>query len=648
MHQKKSGDILVPFKPGNDEIRGRNAAVQAALAAECEEKMRQKREDVRNVAIIAHVDHGKTTLVDELLKQSGVFRANQEVAERVMDSNAIERERGITILSKNTAVTYNGTKINIIDTPGHADFGGEVERVLKMVNGVILVVDAFEGPMPQTRFVLRKALELQLPVIVCINKCDRPEARPLEVQDEVLELFLELDATDEQLDCPFVYASAKNGSATTNLTVKNKDMKPLFDTILDYIPAPEGDPDAGLQLLISTIDYNEYVGRIGVGKVDNGKVSVNQEVVIVNHHDPDSTKRVKVSKLYEFDGLNKVEVREAGIGSIVAISGIADLHIGDTLCSPDAPNAIPFQKISEPTIAMYFMVNDSPLAGKEGKFITSRHLRERLFRELNTDVSLRVEETDSTDSFKVSGRGELHLSVLIENMRREGYEFAVSKAEVLYHYDEKGHKLEPMEQVYIDVPEEFAGNVIEKLGQRKGELVNMTPGHSGTTRLEFMIPSRGLIGYRGEFMTDTKGNGIMNAIFDSYAPYKGDIQYRKQGSLIAFEAGDAITYGLFNAQERGTLFIGAGEKVYAGMVIGQTGRSEDIEVNVCKTKKLTNTRSSSADDALRLSPPRILSLEQALDFIDTDELLEVTPKSLRIRKKILDHTMRKRAAIQNQ
>ena len=628
-------------------MRGRNAAVQAALAAECEEKMRQKREDVRNVAIIAHVDHGKTTLVDELLKQSGVFRANQEVAERVMDSNAIERERGITILSKNTAVTYNGTKINIIDTPGHADFGGEVERVLKMVNGVILVVDAFEGPMPQTRFVLRKALELQLPVIVCINKCDRPEARPLEVQDEVLELFLELDATDEQLDCPFVYASAKNGSATTNLTVKNKDMKPLFDTILDYIPAPEGDPDAGLQLLISTIDYNEYVGRIGVGKVDNGKVSVNQEVVIVNHHDPDSTKRVKVSKLYEFDGLNKVEVREAGIGSIVAISGIADLHIGDTLCSPDAPNAIPFQKISEPTIAMYFMVNDSPLAGKEGKFITSRHLRERLFRELNTDVSLRVEETDSTDSFKVSGRGELHLSVLIENMRREGYEFAVSKAEVLYHYDEKGHKLEPMEQVYIDVPEEFAGNVIEKLGQRKGELVNMTPGHSGTTRLEFMIPSRGLIGYRGEFMTDTKGNGIMNAIFDSYAPYKGDIQYRKQGSLIAFEAGDAITYGLFNAQERGTLFIGAGEKVYAGMVIGQTGRSEDIEVNVCKTKKLTNTRSSSADDALRLSPPRILSLEQALDFIDTDELLEVTPKSLRIRKKILDHTMRNRAAIQN-
>ncbi len=610
--------------------------------------MNQKREDVRNVAIIAHVDHGKTTLVDELLKQSGVFRENQEVAERVMDSNDIERERGITILSKNTAVMYNGVKINIIDTPGHADFGGEVERVLKMVNGVILVVDAFEGPMPQTRFVLKKALELQLPVIVCINKIDRPEARPLEVEDEVLELFLDLEANDSQLDCPFVFASAKTGSATTNITVKNKDMKPLFDTIIDYIPAPEGDPDAGTQLLISTIDYNEYVGRIGVGKVDNGSISINQEVVITNHHDPEKQKRVKVSKLYEFDGLSKVEVKQAGIGSIVAISGISDLRIGDTLCSPDNPAPIPFQKISEPTIAMHFMVNDSPLAGKEGKYITSRHLRDRLFRELNTDVSLRVEETDSTDSFKVSGRGELHLSVLIENMRREGYEFSVSKAEVLYRQDEKGHLLEPMEQVYIDVPEEFAGNVIEKLGQRKGELVNMTPGNGSTTRLEFMIPSRGLIGYRGEFLTDTKGNGVMNAIFDSYGPYKGDISYRNLGSLIAFEAGEAITYGLFNAQERGILFIGPGEKVYAGMVIGQTGRSEDIEVNVCKTKKLTNTRSSSADEALRLTPPKILSLEQALDFIDTDELLEVTPASLRIRKKILDHTLRKRASLQGQ
>ena len=609
--------------------------------------MNQKREDVRNIAIIAHVDHGKTTLVDELLKQSGVFRANQEVAERVMDSNAIERERGITILSKNTAVTYKGVKINIVDTPGHADFGGEVERVLKMVNGVILVVDAFEGPMPQTRFVLRKALELSLPVIVCINKIDRPEARPQAVVDEVLELFLELDASDEQLDCPFVFASAKTGSATTSLTVKNKDMKPLFDTILDYIPAPEGDPEAGTQLLISTIDYNEYVGRIGVGKIDNGSLCVNQEVVIVNHHDPDKQTRVKVSKLYEFDGLNKVEVRQAGIGSIVAVSGIADLHIGDTLCSPDHPVPIPFQKISEPTIAMYFMVNDSPLAGKEGKYVTSRHLRDRLFRELNTDVSLRVEETDSTDSFKVSGRGELHLSVLIETMRREGYEFAVSKAEVLYRRDEKGHLLEPMEQVYIDVPEEYTGIVIEKLGHRKGELTNMTPGNGGTARLEFLIPSRGLIGYRGEFLTDTRGNGVMNAIFDSYGPYKGDIQYRSLGSLIAFEAGEAITYGLYNAQERGSLFIGPGEKVYAGMVIGQTGRSEDIEVNVCKTKKLTNTRSSSADEALRLTPPRILSLEQALDFIDTDELLEVTPTSLRMRKKILDHTQRKRAAMQS-
>lgn len=607
--------------------------------------MLQKREDVRNVAIIAHVDHGKTTLVDELLKQSGVFRENQEVAERVMDSNDIERERGITILSKNTAVTYKNTKINIIDTPGHADFGGEVERVLKMVNGVILVVDAFEGPMPQTKFVLRKALELKLPVIVCINKIDRPEARPQVVVDDVLELFLDLEADDAQLDCPFVFASAKTGSATLNLTVKNKDMKPLFDTILDYIPAPEGDPDAGTQVLISTIDYNEYVGRIGVGKVDNGKIAVNQEVVLCNAHDPEKQKRVKISKLYEFDGLNKVEVKEAGIGSIVAISGISDIHIGDTLCSPDNVSPIPFQKISEPTIAMHFMVNDSPLAGQEGKFVTSRHIRDRLFRELNTDVSLRVEETDSADCFKVSGRGELHLSVLIENMRREGYEFAVSKAEVLYKTDENGKKLEPMELTYIDVPEEFTGTVIDKLSQRKGELRSMGTASGGYTRLEFSIPSRGLIGYRGDFMTDTKGNGIMNSVFDGYAPYKGDIQYRKQGSLIAFENGESITYGLFNAQERGTLFIGPGIKVYSGMVIGSNGRGEDIEVNVCKKKQLTNTRSSSADEALRLVPPKIMSLEQCLDFIDTDELLEVTPSSLRIRKKILDPTLRKRAAM---
>ena len=605
--------------------------------------MNQKRDDVRNVAIIAHVDHGKTTLVDELLKQSGVFRENQEVAERVMDSNDIERERGITILSKNTAITYKGTKINIIDTPGHADFGGEVERVLKMVNGVILVVDAFEGAMPQTKFVLRKALELSLPVIVCVNKIDRPEARCAEVVDEVLELFIDLEADESQLDCPFVFASARGGYASLDMDKEGTDMIPLFDTILDYIPAPEGDPDAGTQVLISTIDYNEYVGRIGVGKVDNGSIRVNQDVVMVNHHEPDKMRKVKVSKLYEFDGLNKVEVKEAGIGSIVAISGISDIHIGDTLCSPDDVKPIPFQKISEPTIAMHFVVNDSPLAGTEGKYVTSRHLRDRLFRELNTDVSLRVEETENMDSFKVSGRGELHLSVLIENMRREGYEFAVSKAEVLYKEDENGKKTEPMELAYVDVPDEFSGAVIQKLSARKGELLNMGTGSGGYTRLEFSIPSRGLIGYRGEFMTETKGNGILNTIFDGYGPYTGDLNYRANGSLIAFEAGEAITYGLFNAQERGTLFIGPGEKVYSGMVVGETGRAEDIEINVCKTKHLTNTRTSSSDEALKLVPPKILSLEQALDFIDTDELLEVTPQSLRIRQKILDPTLRKRA-----
>ena len=606
--------------------------------------MKMKREDVRNIAIIAHVDHGKTTLVDELLKQSGVFRENQEVQERVMDSNDIERERGITILSKNTAITYKGTKINVIDTPGHADFGGEVERVLKMVNGVVLVVDAFEGVMPQTKFVLMKALELSLPVIVCLNKVDRPEARPNEVVDEVLELFMDLDASEEQLDCPFLFASARDGYAVRELDdlVNNKkDMTPLFDTILDYIPAPEGDPDANTQVLISTIDYNEYVGRIGIGKVDNGCLKVNQEAVVVNHHEPDKQKRVRISKLYEFDGLNKVDVTEAKIGSIVAISGIADIHIGDTICAPENPVAIPFQKISEPTLSMNFIVNDSPLAGQEGKFVTSRHLRDRLFRELNTDVSLRVEETDSPDSYKVSGRGELHLSVLIENMRREGYEFAVSKAEVLYHTDENGKKLEPMELAYVDVPDEFTGAVIEKLSQRKGEML-ITGGY---TRLEFNIPSRGLIGYRGEFMTDTKGNGIINTIFNGYAPYKGEIAYRKLGSLIAFETGESVTYGLFSAQDRGTLFIGPGEKVYAGMVIGSSSRAEDIELNVCKKKHLTNTRSSSADEALTLVPPKILSLEQALDFIDVDELLEVTPESLRIRKRILDPTLRKRAGM---
>mgnify|MGYP002783122792 FL=1 len=609
--------------------------------------MKMKREDVRNIAIIAHVDHGKTTLVDQLLRQSGVFRVNQEVQERVMDSNDLERERGITILSKNTAVFYKDTKINIIDTPGHADFGGEVERVLKMVDGVVLVVDAYEGPMPQTKFVLQKALDLNLSVIVCINKIDRPEARPGDVIDETLELMMDLDATDEQLDCPFIYASARGGFAKYKIEDPEVDMSPLFETIINHIPEPEGDPDAETQVLISTIDYNEFVGRIGIGRVDNGGLKVNQECVLVNHHEPDKFKKIKIGKLYEFDGLKRVEVQEAGIGSIVAISGIADIHIGDTICTPNNPESIPFQKISEPTIAMYFMVNDSPLAGQEGKYITSRHLRDRLFRELNTDVSLRVEETDSADCFKVSGRGELHLSVLIENMRREGFEFAVSKAEVLYKYDERNRKLEPMELAYVDVPEEYTGVVIQKLTSRKGALQGMSQAAGGYSRLEFSIPSRGLIGYRGDFMTDTKGNGILNTIFDGYSEYKGDLFYRQTGSLIAFEAGEAITYGLFNAQERGTLFIGPGVKVYSGMVVGQSPKAEDIEINVCKTKKLTNTRSSSADEALKLTPPKIMSLEQALDFIDTDELLEVTPESLRIRKKILDSTLRKRASFKN-
>ena len=609
--------------------------------------MVKSRDDIRNIAIIAHVDHGKTTIVDELLKQSGVFRKNQEVAERVMDSNDIERERGITILSKNTAIHYNDIKINIIDTPGHADFGGEVERVLKMVNGVVLVVDAFEGAMPQTKFVLKKALELSLPVVVCVNKIDRPEARPAEVVDEILELFIDLDANEEQLDCPFIFASAKEGIASTSYEEPGTDMKPLFDAIINYIPAPTGDPDADTQVLISTIDYNEYVGRIGVGKVDNGSVRVNQDVVIVNAHDPEKNNKVKISKLYEFEGLNRVEVEEAGIGSIVAISGISDIHIGDTLCSPENPKPIPFQRISEPTISMDFIVNDSPLAGQEGKYVTSRHLRDRLYKMLNTDVSLRVEDTETTEAYNFSGRGELHLSVLIENMRREGYEFAVSKPEVLYKTDESGKKLEPMERAYVDVPDEFTGTVIDKLSQRKGELQGMSPLNAGTTRLEFLIPARGLIGYRGEFMTDTKGNGVLNTEFYGYGDYKGDIAYRKQGSLIAYESGETVTYGLFNAQERGTLFVGPGEKVYGGMVVGQNGKTDDIEVNVCKKKQLTNTRASGSDDALRLSPKKELSLEEAIEFIDTDELLEITPENLRIRKKILDGTARYRASRNN-
>ena len=602
--------------------------------------MRTKREDIRNVAIIAHVDHGKTTLVDELLKQSGTFRSNQAVRERVMDSGDIERERGITILSKNTSVHYGDVKINIVDTPGHADFGGEVERVLKMVNGVVIVVDAFEGPMPQTKFVLKKALELELPVVVCVNKVDRPEARCDEVVDEVLELFMELNANDEQLDSPFVFASARNGYASLDSNEKGEDMKPLFETILEHIPAPEGEEDAPVQALITTIDYSEYLGRIGIGKIENGTLHVNDEVVLLNIHNPEFSKKVKISKLYVFDGLKRTEVRESGYGSIVAVSGIEDIRIGDTICSPEKLEALPFVKISEPTLSMNFSVNDSPFAGKEGKFVTSRHIRERLYKELNTDVSLRVEDTDSTETFKVSGRGELHLSILIETMRREGYEFQVSKPEVLYKYD-NGKKMEPMELVTIDVPEEFVGNVIEKLGSRKGEMTNMMPAN-GYTRIEFSIPARGLIGYRGEFMTDTRGNGIINSVFDGYSEYKGDIPKRAQGSLIAFEDGEAVAYGLFNAQDRGDLFIGPGFKVYEGMVVGRNSRADDMEVNVCKKKQLTNMRASGSDDALKLVTPIEMSLEQCLEFISEDELVEVTPINLRMRKRILDASLRKK------
>ena len=606
--------------------------------------MNQKMEQIRNVAIIAHVDHGKTTLVDQLLKQSGIFRSNQVVQERVMDSGDIERERGITILSKNTAVHYGDVKINIIDTPGHADFGGEVERVLKMVDGVVLVVDAFEGAMPQTKFVLRKALELNLPVVVCVNKVDRPEARPKEVIDEVLELFIELDANENQLDSPFVFASARSGVATLDLEQQGKDMVPLFETIIKHIPAPSGDLEAPLQALISTIDHSEYVGRIGIGKIGNGTIHVNDEVVILNIHNPEMQKKVKITKLYTFEGLQRQEVKQAGVGEIVAISGMEDIMIGDTICSPEKPEALPFVKISEPTISMNFSVNDSPFAGTEGKFVTSRHIRDRLYKELNTDVSLRVEDTDTPECLKVSGRGELHLSILIETLRREGFEFQVSKPEVLFH-EENGKKLEPIESVTIDVPEEFVGNVIEKLGSRKGEMTNMYPSKGGYTRLEFSIPARGLIGYRNEFMTDTKGNGILNSVFDSYQPYKGEIPIRSQGSLVAFEDGEAITYGLYNAQERGDLFIGAGVKVYAGMIVGRNARAEDMDINVCKKKQLTNTRASGSDDALKLTPPIQMSLEQCLEFINDDELVEVTPQNLRMRKKVLDAGLRRKIRI---
>ncbi|MEY8415099.1 translational GTPase TypA [Tissierella praeacuta] len=608
--------------------------------------MNSTRNDIRNIAIIAHVDHGKTTLVDSLLKQSGVFRANQVVEDRVMDSNDIEKERGITILAKNTAIYYKDFKINIIDTPGHADFGGEVERVLKMVNGVILVVDAFEGPMPQTKFVLKKAFELDLPVIVCINKIDRPEARPNEVIDEVLDLFIELGANEKNLDCPFVFASAKKGTAALDFNDEVEGMDILFKTIIDNIPAPEGDMEAPLQMLISTIDYNEYVGRIGIGKIERGKISANQEVIIVNKEEPEKQNKVKIAKVYEFEGLNRKEVEMATVGSIIAVTGIEDIHIGDTICDINHIESLPFVKISEPTIAMTFSVNNSPFAGREGKFVTSRQIRNRLFKELQTDVSLRVEETESTDAFKVSGRGELHLSVLIENMRREGYEFQVSKPEVLFK-EENGKKMEPMERVTIDVSNEFVGAVIEKLGQRKGELVSMTESNGGYARLEFLIPARGLIGYRQEFMTDTRGNGILNSIFDSYAIYKGEIPKRKLGSLISFETGESTAYGLHSAQERGILFIGPGIPVYTGMIVGSNPKGLDIDVNVCRKKQQSNVRASGSDEALRLSPPKDMSLEEALEFIEDDELIEVTPLSFRIRKKILDGTKRYKAKKNN-
>ena len=601
------------------------------------------RDDIRNIAIIAHVDHGKTTLVDALLKQSGIFRENQEVQERVMDSNDLERERGITILSKNTAIHYKDSKINIIDTPGHADFGGEVERVLKMVNGVILVVDAFEGPMPQTRFVLKKALELSLPVLVCINKVDRPEARAEEVVEEVLELLLELDESERYLDSHFIFASAIGGWATEDLSVKKDSMADMYEAILKYIPAPSGDMDAFPKMLISTIDYNEYVGRIAVGKIECGCLKVNQEMLLLNHLDPEKKQRVKVGKLYEYDGLKRVEVQESKMGSIVAISGMDGFQIGDTLCDPSNPEAIEFVNISEPTIAMNFCVNDSPFAGQEGKFVTSRQIRDRLERELNTNISLRVEETESADVFKVSGRGELHLSILMETMRREGYELQVSKPEVLFKYDKDGNKLEPMEIAIIDVPEEFMGSVMEKMGTRKAQMKNMIQSKGGYVRIEFIVPTRGLIGYRNEFLTDTKGNGIINTLFDSYGEYVGEIDTRTRGSLVAFETGVAVTYGLYNAQERGILFVEPSEKVYAGQVVGSNSRAEDIDVNVCKRKQATNMRASGSDDALRLSPAKKMSLEEALEFITDDELIELTPLSMRIRKKILDKSIRAKA-----
>ncbi len=593
--------------------------------------------EIRNVAIIAHVDHGKTTLVDALLKQSGTFRENEHIDERVMDSNDLEKERGITILAKNTAVKYGDYKINIIDTPGHADFGGEVERVLKMVDGVVLLVDAFEGVMPQTRFVLRKALALNLKPIVVLNKIDRPGARPNEVVDEVIDLFFDLAATDDQLGFPVIYASGKQGTASLDLNTPGTDMTPIFETIIKYVGAPKVNAEAPMQMLVSSIDYDNYVGRIAIGRVESGSISQGQNVAVCRK---DGTiQQTKIGKIYTYQGLKRFEIEKAEAGDIIAVMGIPDINIGETIADSANPVAIPFVDIDEPTLSMTFSVNNGPFAGKEGQFVTSRHLKDRLMKELESNVSLRVEETDSTDSFKVSGRGELHLSVLIETMRREGFEFMVSRPNVIYK-EIDGVKCEPMEELVIDVPDEFTGNVIEKLGVRKAEMTNMIVGEQGYTRIEFKIPSRGLIGYRSEFMTDTKGNGIMNHVFAGYEPYKGEISARSKGSLIAFETGKSVTYGLYNAQERGVLFIGAGVDVYQGMIIGENPRPEDMEVNVCKEKHLTNTRASGSDDALRLVPPRIFSLEQAIEYIGEDELVEVTPKSIRLRKKILDPTAR--------
>ena len=598
---------------------------------------------LRNVAIIAHVDHGKTTLVDEMLKQGGIYRENQATVERVMDSNDLERERGITILAKNTAVHYKDVKINIVDTPGHADFGGEVERILKMVNGVILLVDAAEGPMPQTRFVLSKALELGHKVIVVVNKVDRPDQRIHEVMDEVLELLLDLNATDEQFESPTLFCSGRQGTASYSPDVPGTDLVPLFETILNYIPAPEADTEAPFQMLVSSIDYNEFVGRIAIGRIERGTVKQNQEIAVCNFHQPDAApQKAKATALYQFDGLGRVPVTEATAGNIIAMSGIGEITIGDTICAPDAVEPIEFVKISAPTIEMTFSVNDSPFAGKEGKFVTSRQIRERLFRETMKDVSLRVTETDSTDAFNVAGLGEMSLSILIETMRREGYEFQVSPPRVLYQ-EIDGKMCEPVERLVVDVPSDSVGAVIEKIGARKGDLLEMTPV-GDRMKLEFLVPSRGLFGYRNEFLTDTKGEGIMASVFDSYAPMKGEIQRRNSGSLVSFETGESVTYGLYNAQERGVLFIGAGVPVYAGMVVGETPKQEDISVNICKKKQLTNMRASGSDDALRLTPPRQMSLEQCLEFLADDELLEVTPESLRLRKRLLDHAARMREA----